>query len=134
MASSVQSPGPKCPGHLRVLQINWEMRSLISSQACRTLSQRGRSPAVTWPLGSTVCEMSQMATGVWGTVPYSSIGLIPNVPTLEHVMRGVRLSSNGLSSLGRCGVRVNIGTSDARNPENTCELQCHLLSMLVPLQ
>ena len=43
---------------------------------------------VTRPLGLTVCETSQMATRVWGTVPYSSIGLIPNVPTLEHVMRG----------------------------------------------
>ena len=71
---------------------------------------------VTWPLGSTVCEMSQTATRVWGTVPYSSIGLIPNVPTLEHVMRGVRLSSNELSSLGGCGVRVNFGTSDPQEP------------------
>ena len=71
---------------------------------------------VTQPLGLTVCEMSWMATGVWGTVPYSSIGLIPNVPTLEHVMRGVRLSSNGLSSSGGCGVRVNFGTSDPQEP------------------
>ena len=71
---------------------------------------------VTWPLGSTVCEMSQMATGVWGTVPFSSIGLIPNVPTLEHVMRGVKLSSNWMSSLGGCGVRVNFGTSDPQEP------------------
>ena len=61
----------------------------------------GRSPVFTWPRGSTVCEMSQMATWVWGTIPYSSIGLIPNVPTLEHETRGVKLSSNGLSSSGR---------------------------------
>ena len=46
---------------------------------------------VTQPLGSTVCETSWMATGAWGTVPYLSIGLIQNVPTLEHVTRGVRL-------------------------------------------
>ena len=57
-----------------------------------------------------------MATGVWGTVPYLSIGLIPNVPTLEHVTRGVRLSRNGLSSSGECGVRVNLGTSDPQEP------------------
>ena len=72
---------------------------------------------VTRPQGSTVCEMSQMATRAWGTIPYSSIGLIPNVPTLEHVMRGVRLSGNGLSSLGRCGVRVDLGTSDPQEPQ-----------------
>ena len=72
---------------------------------------------VTRPLGSTVCETSQMATGVWGTVPYLSIGLMPNFPTLEHVMRGVRLSSNGLSSLGGCGVRGNLGTSDPQEPQ-----------------
>ena len=57
-----------------------------------------------------------MATGVGGTVPYLSIGLILNVPTLEHVTRGVKLSSNGLSSLGGCGVRVNHGTSDPQEP------------------
>ena len=72
---------------------------------------------VTWPQGSTVCETTQMATWVWGTIPYSSIGLIPNVPTLEHVMRGVRLSSNGLSLSGRCGVRVDLGTSDPQEPQ-----------------
>ena len=43
---------------------------------------------VTQPQGSTVRETSQMATRAWGAVPYSSIGLIPNVPTLEHVTRG----------------------------------------------
>ena len=90
---------------------------MISSQACQTLSQRGRSPMVTQPLGSTVCEMSQTATRAWGTVPYSSIGLIPNVPTLEHVTRGVRLFSNGLSSSGGCGVRFNLGTSDPQEPQ-----------------
>ena len=57
-----------------------------------------------------------MATGVWDTVPYLSIGLIPNVPTLEHVMRGVRLTSNGLSSSEGCGVRVGLGTSDPQEP------------------
>ena len=67
---------------------------------------------VTWPLGSTVCEMSQTATRVRETFPYLSIGLIPNVPTLKHAMRGVRLTSNRLSSLGGCGVRVSLGTSD----------------------
>ena len=72
---------------------------------------------VTWPWGSTVCEMSQMATCVWGTIPYSSSGLIPNVPTLEHVTRGVRLSSNGLSSSGSCGVGVDLGTSDPQEPQ-----------------
>ena len=33
----------------------------------------------TQPLGSTICEMSQMATGVWGAVSHLLIGLIPNV-------------------------------------------------------
>ena len=79
-------------------------------------SESGRSPMVTWPLGSTVCETSQMATGVWEAFPYLSIGLIPNVPTLEHAMRGIRLTSNGLSSLGGCGVRVSLGTSDPQEP------------------
>ena len=63
-----------------------------------------------------------MATWVWGTIPYLSIGLIPNVPTLEHVMRGVRLSSNGLSSSGRCGVRVDLGTSDPQEPHKPVNL------------
>ena len=89
---------------------------MISSQACLTLSLKGHSPMVTWPLGLRVCETSQMATGVWDTVPYSSIGLIPNVPTLECVTRGVRLTSNGLSSSGECGVRVSFGTSDPQEP------------------
>ena len=71
---------------------------------------------VTWPLGLTVCETSQMATGFRETFPYLSIGLIPNVPTLEHAMRGVRLTSNGLSSPRECGVRVSLGTSDPQEP------------------
>ena len=50
-------------------------------------------------------------------MPYSSIGLLPNVPTLEHVTRGVRLSSNGSSSSGRCGVGANFGTSDPPEPQ-----------------
>ena len=75
-----------------------------------------------------------MATRAWGTVPYSSIGLIPNVPTLEHVIRGVRLFSNGLSLSGRCSVRVNLGTSDPQEPQKACELQCRLLSILIPFQ
>ena len=58
-----------------------------------------------------------MATCVLGAVPYSSIGLIPNVPTLEHVTRGVRLFSNGLSSSGRCGVMVDLGTPDPQEPQ-----------------
>ena len=118
MASSVWSPGPNwCPGHLRVLQTNLEMRSLISSRACQTPSQRGRSPVVNRPQGSTVCETSQTATWVWGAIPYLSIGLLPNVPTLEHVMRGLRLSSNGLGSSGRCGVGADFGTSDPQEPQ-----------------
>ena len=72
---------------------------------------------VTQPLEWTVCEMSRMATGAWGTVPYLSIGLIPNVPTLEHVTRKLKLFSNGLSSLGGCSVRVNLGTSDPQEPQ-----------------
>ena len=72
---------------------------------------------VNWPRGSTVCEMSQTATSVWGTIPYSSIGLLPNVPTMEHVTRGARLSSNGSSSSGRCGVGYDFGTSDPQEPQ-----------------
>ena len=71
---------------------------------------------VTWPLGSTVCETSQTTTGVRETFPYLSIGLIPNVPTLEHAMRGIRLTSNGLSLPGGCDVRVSLGTSDPQEP------------------
>ena len=52
-----------------------------------------------------------------GYCSYSSIGLIPNVPTLEHVIRGVRLFSNRLSSSGGCSVRVNLGTSDPQEPQ-----------------
>ena len=39
-----------------------------------------------------------------------------------------------LSLLGRCGVRVNLGTSDPQESQNTCELQCCLLLILVPFQ
>ena len=35
-----------------------------------------------------------------------------------YAMRGVRLSSNGLSSLGRCGNKVGLGTSDPQEPKN----------------
>ena len=69
-----------CPRLLRVLQTKLRMRSLILSQTCLTLSQRGCSPVATWPLGSTICEASQMATRVWGAASHLSIGLIPNVP------------------------------------------------------
>ena len=41
-------------------------------------------------------------------------------------MRGVRLSCNGLSSSGRRGAKVNLGTSDPQEPQKTCELQCRL--------
>ena len=41
-----------------------------------TLYQRGHSPVATWPLGSTVCEMSWMATRVWGAVPFLLMVLI----------------------------------------------------------
>ena len=40
-----------------------------------------------------------------------------NVPTLEHVTRGVRLFSNGLSSSGEWAVRVSLGTSDPQEPK-----------------
>ena len=53
--TQMMSRAPEMRGHL-------EMRSLISSRACWTPSQRGRSPVVTQPWGSTVCETSQMAT------------------------------------------------------------------------
>ena len=42
-----------------------------------------------------------------------------------YVTRGVRLSSNGLSSLGRCCDKDSLGTSDPQEPLKTCELQCH---------
>ena len=54
--TQMMSRAPESP------QTNLEMRSLILSQACWTLSQRGCSPIVTRPRGLTVCEMSQMAT------------------------------------------------------------------------
>ena len=42
-------------------------------------------------------------------------------------MRGVSLSSNGLSLPGRCGDREDLGTSDPQGtPKKTCELQCQL--------
>ena len=54
--TQLMSRAPESP------QTNLEMRSLISSWACQTLSQRGCSPMVNRPQGSTVCEMSQTAT------------------------------------------------------------------------
>ena len=58
-----------------------------------------------------------MATRVRETFPYLSIGLVPNVPTLEHAMRGVRLISNRMSLPGECGVRFGLGTSDPQEPQ-----------------
>ena len=52
-----------------------------------------------------------------GIILYSSIGLSPNVPTLEHATRGVSLSSNGLSSPGRRGVEDDFSTSDPQEPQ-----------------
>ena len=52
-------------------------------------------------------------------VPYliHPLVFLPNVPTLEHVTREVRLSSNGLSSSGSCGVGADFGTSDPQEPQ-----------------
>ena len=134
MVSFIPSPGLKlCPRLLRVLQTKLRMRSLISSQTCLTQSQRGHSPVATQLLGSTICETSQMATQVWGAASYSSSGLIPNVP-LGICNKGVRLSSNGLSSSGRCCDKDSLGTSDPQEPLKSCELQCHLSFNLVPFQ
>ena len=135
MVSSIPSPGHKlvCPRLLRVLQTKLRMRSLISSQTCLTLSQRGCSPMATQPLGLKICETSQMATRVWGAVSHLSIGLIPNVP-IGICNKGVRLSSNGLSSLGRSCDKDSLGISDPQEPLRTCELQCHLSSKLMPFQ
>ena len=79
---------------------------------------------VNQPQGPTVCETSRTATRVWGTIPYLSIRLLLNVPTLEHVTRGVRLSSNRLSSSGRCGVGADFGTSDPQEPVNFSAAFC----------
>ena len=51
-----------------------------------------------------------------------------------YVTRGVRLSSNGLSSSGRCCGKDSLGTSDLQEPLRTCELQCHLSFKLIPFQ
>ena len=88
---------------------------------------------VNQPQGSTVCEMSWTATWVLGIIPYSSIGLLPNVPTLEHATRGVSLSSNGLSSPGRCGIRDDFGTSDPQEPQEPVNFSATLL-ISVPSQ
>ena len=88
---------------------------------------------VNQPQGSTVCETSWTATWVWGIIPYSSICLLPNVPTLERATRGVSLSSNGLSSPGRCGVRDNFGTSDPQEPQEPVNSSAALL-ISVPSQ
>ena len=74
------------------------------------------------PQGSTVRETSRMATWAWGIISCQSIGLLLDVPTLEHATRGVKLSSNGLSSLGRWSARVGFGTSD---PQELQELVNH---------
>ena len=50
-----------------------------------------------------------------------------NVPTLGHATRGVKLSSNGLSSPGRCGVRDHFGTSDPQEPQEPVNFSAALL-------
>ena len=58
---------------------------------------------------------------------------LPNVPTLEHATRGVSLSSNGLSSPGRCGVGDDFGTSDPQEPQEPVNFSAALL-ISVPSQ
>ena len=47
-------------------------------------------------------------------------------------MRGVRLSSNGLSSSGRCGVGVDSGTSDPQEPQEPMNLSAAFCYYLYP--
>ena len=51
------------------------MRSLVMSRQ----NQRGRSPVVTWALGSTVYETSGMATRVWDAILFLTKGLIDHM-------------------------------------------------------
>ena len=69
----------------------------------------------TQPLGSTIGETLPIATGVWGATSCSSIDLRSNIP-LGIRNKGVKLSSNGLSSSGRCSDRESLGTSDPQEP------------------
>ena len=52
-------------------------------------------------------------------VPYliHPLVFLLDVPTLEHVTRGVRLSSNWSSLPGRCGVGDDFDTSDPQEPQ-----------------
>ena len=47
-------------------------------------------------------------------------------------MRGVRLSSNGLSSSGRCGVGVDFGTSDPQEPQEPVNFSAAFCYYLYP--
>ena len=47
-------------------------------------------------------------------------------------MRGVRLSSNGLSSSGRYGVEVDSGTSDPQEPQEPVNFSAAFCYYLYP--
>ena len=68
-------------------------------------------------------------------VPYliHPMVFLPNVPTLEHVTRGVRLSSNGLSLSGRCDVRADFGTSDPQEPQEPANFSATFCKYLYTL-
>ena len=67
-----------------------------------------------------------------GTVSYSSIDLISNVPTLEHEMRGVRLYSSGWSSSGTCHIKGDLGTSDPQEPQTPVNFSAASLKYCYP--
>ena len=101
------------------------MRSLILSWTSPIQSQRGRSPMATRPLGSTIGE-----SGVLLLV-YQLIS--DQISHLGYATRGVKLSSNGLSSSRRCSDRESLGTSDPQEPLKACELQCHHFCYFITL-
>ena len=106
------------------------MRSLILSQTSLIQSQRGHSPMATQPLGSTIGETSIGESGVLLLVHQL---ISDQISHLGYATRGVKLSSNGLSSSGRCSDRESLGTSDPQEPLKTCELQCHHFRYLITL-
>ena len=53
----------------------------------------------------------------------------PSVPTLGHETRGVRLTCNGMIWLGVCHDKAILGASDPLESLQSCELQCHPLSI-----
>ena len=85
------------------------MRSLTLSQLCLTLNQRERSSVATRPLGSTIYETSYESEVLYLFFQWSRQ---PNVPTLGHVTRGVRLTCNGMHWSGVCRDEVILGASD----------------------